>query len=340
MPVELDKIYWFFEGDPGLTDVCDPFSNLLHEDQLPRLVRDYGTWCVDMRLCELREGKMAGSSRAKTGARDNVFLSRLQDSPNYLKNLRTQATQAKKDFGRLTAEAKRELFLSVNMWREGKLSFAELQRDTANFFEGFYERVWLAGRKASGLDLYVPEGKPTKREQEWLRSAIREELTYWQSFLKEVKKGVAPFDDQLSPDQADLSPPARKWTVEERIGMYLKGLEGVFENGRVSGMPSNLLFFWFGPKKGDPGICAGCQYIVERQPYTKANLPAVPLSGATPCLARCRHKLVVRRAKLEEVAQRNKVLPKRETMVRQLRSIMKGGPRYKVKGKLVNPWKI
>lgn len=88
--------------------------------------------------------------------------------------------------------------------------------------------------------------------------------------------------------------------------------------------------------------CLGCEYIVERQPYTKSTLPAVPNSGATNCslAGRCRHKLVVRRAKLEEVAQRNKVLPKRETMVKQLRSIMRGGPRYKVKGKLVNPWKI
>lgn len=338
--IELDNLYWIFEDDPGITDINDPFSNLLHEERLPRLIRDYTTWCIDMRLCELREGKMAGSSRARTGARDSIFLSRLQSSPNYLKNLRTQASQAKKEFERLAKEAKRELNLSVKMYREGELSFAELQRDTANFFEGFYERVWMAGRKSSGLDLYMPESKPTMKEKEWLRSAIREELTYWQSFMKEMKKGDAPFDDTLSPDQKGLSPPRRKWTVEERIGMYLKGLAGVFENGRVSGMPSNLLFYWYGPKPKSPGICAGCTYIVERQPFTKSTLPAVPLSSATPCLSRCRHKLVVRKAKLEEVAKRDKVLPKKESMVRQLRSIMKGGPRFKTKGKLVNPWKI
>jgi len=336
--VELDGTYWFHKDDAGISSVEEPFSNLLHDTNLPRLLRDFDTWLVDMRLCTLREGKAIGSSQARTGTRDSVFLSRLKSSPNYQRNLRTQKTQGMKQYERLAKEAKTELRRMLRQFHDGSKSFAELQRDSADFFEHFYARIWEAGRKASGLDLYVPEANPTRKEKEWLRSATREELQFWQSFLKEVKAGDVPFKDDLATDQATVRPPQRRYTVEERLAMYLEGLQAVFENGRVSGMPNNLLFYWFGPKPGEKGICRGCAYIVERQPFTKDTLPAVPRSGATPCLTNCRHKLVVRQATLKEVERRRAKLPKRESMVRALANLKESKPRHRVKGKLVNPW--
>lgn len=337
--IELDDLYWFPEKDPGITDISDPFSNLLDEVKLPRLLRDYDTWCLDIHICLLRESKAIGSSKARTGTRDSILLSRLQSSPNYKKNLRTQKSQGKREYERLEKEARMELRKMIRRYRDDAISFAELQRDTADFFEHFYGRMFEAGRKASGLDLYMPDAKITKGEQDWLKSSVREELKYWQSFLEEIKKGEVAFRSELDPQQLRLKAPRRKYTVEERLSMYLRGLEAVFENGRVSGMPPNLLFYWFGPKPGEKGICKGCEYIVERQPFTKATLPAVPRSGATPCLSRCRHRVVVREASLTEVANRRKRLPTRETMVKQLRSIQQSKPRHKVKGKLVNPWR-
>jgi len=120
--------------------------------------------------------------------------------------------------------------------------------------------------------------------------------------------------------------------------MYLKGVDVAFENGRVSGLPSNLLFYWYGPKPGERGICKGCEYIVERQPYTKDNLPAVPRAGATPCLTNCRHKLVTRKASQSQVESRNAALPKKDRMVKVLSGMVKSRGRFKVKGQLANPW--
>ena len=334
--IELDNALWFPDHDTGITDIKDMFSGLLSEETLPRLIRDYNTWCIDMRLCALREVKAIGSSSAQTGRRDSMFLSRLKSSPNYKRNLRTQQSQGKTQLASLTKEATRELHMMLKQYHEGSKTFSSLQKDSANFFEHFYKRVWEAGRKASGLTLYMPDVNPTRKEVDWLQSSIREELTYWQSFMKEVKEGEVLFDDEV--DTSDLKPPRRKRTVEERIEMYFIGLDAVFENGRVGGMPNDVLFYWFGPKPGSKGICAGCSYIVERQPFTKSTLPAVPRSGATPCLSNCRHKIVVRKATLQEVDNRQRVLPTRASMVKQLNSFKSGKAKYKVKGKLINPW--
>jgi hypothetical protein len=336
--IELDNVFWIPEKDQGITEVADPFSNLVDEDNLPRLLRDYDTWCLDMRLAVLREGKTIGSSNARTGTRDNLFLSRLRSTPNYKRNLRSEKSKGKKQYERLAKEAKTQLRRMIRQYREGDKSFASLQRDSSDFFEHFYSRVWEAGRKSTGLDLFMPDAKPTRKENEWLRSAVREELKYWQSFLEEIQKDQVLFKDEFPDDELMLKPPRRRFTVEERLNMYVEGLDGVFENGRVSGMPDDKLFYWFGPKLGDKGMCKGCTYIVERQPFTKNTLPAVPRSGATPCLMNCRHKLVVREATPKEVEKRERVLPKRSTMVAQLAKLQTGKPRHKVKGKLVNPW--
>jgi hypothetical protein len=336
--IELDGIYWFARNDKGISSIQETFSNLLDEVALPRLIRDYDTWSLDMHLCLLREGKAFGSSKARTGTRDSILLSRLKSSPNYQRNLETRRSQGKDAFNRLKEEARIELHGLLRRYWDAEISLADVRRDSADFFQHFYTKVWEAGRGASGLDLYMPEALPTRAEAEWLKSAIREELTFWQSFMTEVEKGEAQFADEMDPMDLTLRPPARNYTVEERIDMYLAGLEGIYENGRVSAMPSNLLFYWFGPKPGERGICKGCTYIVERQPFTKDTLPAVPRTGSTPCLMNCRHKLVVRQASAKEVANREAALPSRETMVKQLSSLKEHTPKYKVKGKLVNPW--
>lgn len=338
MVIELDNLYWFPETDKGISDIRDPFSDLLGESLLDRLLWDYQTWCVDMRLIQLRETKAFGTNKADTSTRDSMYLSAIISSPNYKKNLRTQKSQAGKQYEMLASEALREFNLMLKQYRSGKKKFAELRRDSADYFEHFYKRVWLAGRKASGLDLYLPEMGPTKEELKWLNSAIKEELTFWQSFMQEIENERVLFTDELSLDQIILAPPARRYTVEERLQMYLNGLQGVFESGRVSGMPSNLLFYWFGPKVGDAGMCKGCTYVVERHPFTKDNMPIIPRMGGTSCLTFCRHKIVVRQATVIQIDERNRALPTKATMVKQLAALKESKPKYKVKGKLVSPW--
>jgi hypothetical protein len=61
---------------------------------------------------------------------------------------------------------------------------------------------------------------------------------------------------------------------------------------------------------------------MERSPFTKTTVPAVPKDGSTACLTNCRHKLVARIVtNLNEVFTRARLLPTRKTMIDELRRI-------------------
>lgn len=338
--IEVDGVYWFPEKDTGVTNIFDPFSGL-NETMLARLLRDFETWQLDMRIQQLREGKMLGTSQGRSPSRERAFARRLAANPNYQKSLRVEKTKAKKEFDRIMSEARKELKGILRQYEEGKSSFAELKRDSDDWFSYLYERIYRAGRRASGVEAVVPgKAAPTKGEEDWLKSAIKEELKYWRNFIKEIKEGKVVRADELPPEILRLHPPARRYTIEERLNMYLGNMEGVFEAGRVQGLPDDRLYYWIGPKVGDKGICAGCAFIVDHQPYPKAKLPAVPRSGSTPCLNRCRHKLLVRKAEGIEVLQRERALPSKKQLTSVMQSIMNSRGRYRPKGAKEYPWVV
>lgn len=338
---EIDNILWIPDADTGITDISDPFSGL-NEQLLPRLLRDFETWQLDMRILELREGKILGTNKGHSRTRDSIFANRLKTMPNYQKSLKTEQTKGKAEYKRLAAEARRELNLLLDNYENGKISFEELQRDSTDWFKHLFTSIYTAGRRASGVEAVVPEerGDPTKGEDDWLKSAIKEELKYWNKFMQEIKNGEVVRAITLPSDVLALHPPARRYTIEERLSMYLGNMEGVFESGRVQGLPDDRLYYWIGPKVGERGICAGCAFIVDNQPYPKSKLPAVPRAGSTPCLDRCRHKILVRKAKGIEIIRRERALPSKKKLASVLESIQKSRGRYRPKDAKAYPWVV
>lgn len=338
---EIDNTIWIPDDDDGITDINDPFSGL-RENLLPRLLRDFETWQLDMRILELREGKILGSNKGHSRTRDSIFATRLKSMPNYQKSLKVEKTKGNAEFKRLIAEARRELNLLLRNYEGGKSTFAELERDSTDWFKHLFTNIYKAGRRASGVEAVVPEaaGRATSGEEAWVKSAIQEEVKFWKKFMQEIKDGAVVRAITLPSDVLRLHPPARRYTIEERMDMYIGNMEGVFEAGRVQGLPDDRLYYWVGPEVGDRGICAGCAFIVDNQPYPKSRLPAVPRSGATPCLSRCRHKLLVRKAKGNEILQRERILASKKQLTSVLESIQKSKGRYRPKGAKAYPWVV
>jgi len=323
-----DGIFVFVEDDPGLPDghECEPFAGL--DEAIVKPFMDEFEQFQEAALFErlssnepcdhlyqsklilLGEGKTFGTNKAvdTTGVRirDVEVNTNAVLAPNFSKRLKSQSTVARKQFNELTGKAKNYLNDIIGLWVDEQLSFRQLQVDSSVMFRNLYEEIWTLGRKASAVAFSSGDASATPEETRWFRTALREELGYWQNFLLELR------------DHFKGKKIMSRFTPEQRVEMYVKSLEAMYDSARAFALPSNLLFQWIGPKRDDPTICNGCAYIMERTPFTKFNLPAVPRAGSTPCLQNCRHKLVVRKATAAQIARRQAALPSRETMAKRL----------------------
>lgn len=343
----IDGKFVLIEDDPGVPDgasLLDPFAGLPEDVYRPWLLEynadctrilterlalgDYG--CIhehhdaheleiertlsllfpDLSDDLLDEAKAHGTNKAVDSTRVRVrdvetnFNSAFTAAATT--KMKSRATVARKGFNELTGKARNDITEMLALWRDEQLTFRNLQVDSAQLFRHLYEQVWELGRLSSGIHTLTPDAHTTDEERNWFRSALREELGYWQNFLLQLR------------DHHDKDKPLARFTPAERVEMYLKTFEAIYDSARAFSLPSAVLIYWIGPGRNDPTICAGCKFIVERQPFTKFNLPAVPRSGATPCLQNCRHKLVVRKANPAQIAARQVALPNRETMVKAL----------------------
>lgn len=343
----IDGKFVLVEDDPGVpvgASLLDPFAGLPEAVYKPWLLEyhaecekilqermksgDYGCLCEQHAAHELEvfetlsvlfpdlsddpldEGKVHGTNKAVDSTR--VRVRDVETNFNSVfsaaaaKTMKSRATNARKGFNELVDKARNDITEMLGLWRDEQLTFRNLQVDSAQLFRHLYEQVWELGRASSGIHALTPDSYTTDEEKQWFRSALREELGYWQNFLLELR------------DHYDKDKPLPRFTPAERVEMYLKTFEAIYDSARAFALPSAVLIYWIGPGRNDPTICKGCAYIVERQPFTKSNLPAVPRSGATPCLQNCRHKLVVRKATPAQITARQVALPNRETMVKAL----------------------
>lgn len=348
-----DGIFVFVEDDPGVPvgQESEPFAGLDESVFSPFLER-FENWQEAVLLERLaqpgycdheHESKMILLGESKTFGSNNAVDAtgvRIRDvevnantvlSPNFTQRLRNQGTVARKDFNKLTDRASNDIKDIVALWRDEQLTFRQLQVDSGQMFRSLYEQVWELGRKASAVAFASGDPGPTPEEVRWFRTALREEMGYWQNFLLQLR------------DHFEGKNTLRRFTPEQRIEMYVKSLEAMYDSARALALPSVLLFHWIGPKRDDPTICEGCAYIMERTPFTKFNLPAVPRAGSTPCLQNCRHKMVIRKGTPAQIARRQTALPSRETMTRRLDEITGGRkrlrtPKGKAKELALNPF--
>ena len=273
---------WLFvESDPGIPagKIADPFAGL--EESAVEGLRQ-----------QLDEGKAIGTAllKANVGTRDASLRPRsLADATIMRGKIRRAATNIARQLRPIIREdrrgiprgqARQVMRRMVRRWLRGRLTYSEMQVQSSARLREFHERVRDLGRQAAGLTQLGVSREVLREEEEWFRGAVREELVYWHTFLRQIEEGEVPEHE-----------------IWMRVDRYVKALRFMFEAARAQALPDNVLVYWMGPKKDDPTICDGCIAMMEWSPFPKELLPAVPRDGSTPCLTNCRHRLMVRVAK-------------------------------------------
>jgi hypothetical protein len=247
---------------------------------------------------KLEEGKAIGSLLMKGNVEERDRPLRFVPPDQIRDAIRRAGTNSPRSLQRVYVEARRDLGpILQDAQRGGDLEALQVQ--SAVVFRRLYEKLREIGRRASGLQELRADTTLYREEERWFRSAVREEIRYWNTFLAEVQSGTAK-------------------NIPKRFDAYIDALRFMYEAARIATMPDNVLLHWMGPR--DERLCAGCSYMLEMSPFTKDNIPAVPRDGMTNCLTHCRHHIVVRVASdLNEVVRRRQQLPRRDKMVRALK---------------------
>jgi hypothetical protein len=280
----------FVEGDPGVPS--DQINNPLAG--LPADV------CGQLTSL-LTEAKAIGTAQLSANVLSRDVPLRFQPPAMVRSRMREAATNVHRDMKQIVQDTARAIRPMLERVISGE-DVEEVREATAREWARAYERVRDVGRAASAIHRHA-DATVFREEEEWFRSAVREELKYWNTFLDEVARGDVP--------------DAR---ARARFRDYLKALRFMYEGARIQGVPDNVLLYWMGPR--DERRCPGCVFLTERSPFTKDNIPAVPRDGTTRCLTHCRHRIVVRVASsIADVQRRRGALPKREAMLRELREV-------------------
>lgn len=279
---------------------------------------------VDLDLVSLDEGKSISAWRSS--ARKN-YGQKIRTNPSYRRMITKEESLATRQFQAAVREFRKDLQSQVAFYLRGTHKMSTLRRATVEGFRQIYTRAWETGRRASGiLKLQKKVRPPSREEEQWFRSAVREELTFWNNFLDELGR--------------DKEFKTRAFSVPVRVDMYADTVWFMFQVARLSGLPDNVLLHWFPTQKRSGEMCPGCRFMVDHSPFPRDVMPTTPKAGDTPCLMRCVHKVVVRFVPPKQVEKRRLALPSKESMLRSLRGIMSGKvKKYKRKrNKQYNPW--
>jgi len=329
-----DGILWLVTQDSG-TGVEDPFAGL-PEDYVHALEASYSLF---------RESVHIGQSICTCSAHDEDFVSldegkslsgwqtkqkrtglgrQLRTNREYQKMVSQERGRATTRFVNQVATFRRNLLAITRAFLADRLTLNEYRTQSSEAFSGIYYEAWQAGREASGLlTLQKRPRRPSREEESWFRSAVREELTFWNGFIDELAAGPKAFS---------------KFSWEERLDMYVKTVWFMFYSARVSGLPDTVLLHWW-PKRKKGRMCPGCEYMVKHSPYPRDLMPTVPRAGDTPCLMRCVHRVVARFVSPADVRRRRDELPAKESMIRSLRRFMgKKIKKYRGRTRDYNPW--
>jgi len=135
-----------------------------------------------------------------------------------------------------------------------------------------YAQAFQMGLDSSGVSKY--RVGVSDMDREYVDKAVREEMRYFNKVIQRIDAGNL---------QGGLM---------NRLQAYAEALKHMYYAGRVMGTPSGMLIDWISPM--DRSTCGGCKFLFEHSPYTKKTLPTTPRAGDTPCLNRCRCRLVMR----------------------------------------------
>lgn len=200
------------------------------------------------------------------------------------KNARKRfSKKAKVRFEQVSKTLQRMLMKEARSFVAGNMPYSRWISSAKRHLRKAYGEAFRLGYKSSGIGHVVGKAgpsanphEPTKSDLEHLEDAVKTEVKYLARMMKTVRSGTL------------------RGTLENRIAAYADALQHIYYAGRVAGTPKQFLIDWVSPL--DRKTCKGCRFLAEHSPYTRDVLPTVPRSGSTPCLSRCRCRLVMREA--------------------------------------------
>jgi hypothetical protein len=234
------------EDDPGIPpgQSHDPFAGLPGP----------------MRLA-LDEGKAIGTALMKANVGERDLSMRYLPRQHIKDTLQRASANAPAALAQVYTDHRGALLGVVNGFATGRIDRNEARVRSSKLIRESYEKVREIARRASAVDTLAHEGHVYAEEEKWFRSAVREEVGYFHAFLEDVRA-------------------QRARNIPERVEAYVKALRFMYEAARVQAMPDNVLLYWTGPRQAqDEHVCDGCEYLMERSPFTKDNIPAVPRDG-------------------------------------------------------------
>jgi hypothetical protein len=223
-------------------------------------------------LLPMVEGKSLSSMKSTDEVRqamiDLGFRLNQDDWKSGRKIQTTKSSQGFKDlYDRLTGAVKRYSGAlndkSMSTYRV-RLAVGALLRDA-------YSNAYKLGIRGSGPGLERPL---SKEDELFIASAYREEMKYFNAFMKDVRTGDYNGD------------------LQRRLQAYVETLKHIYYAGRVMGTPYGWVIDWISPL--DRATCGGCRFLSSKSPYTRETIPCTPRSGQTVCLNNCRCRLLMR----------------------------------------------
>lgn len=335
-----DGVLWL----PTKEIITENFEDALYGmdgDFVSGLEQAYGNFCKNVKSCVEHHHRCGENVdhyhlfESKSMAK----LSKVSDSPTLFKRMNSFSTRyrrfvrqsynlSSKKFRLTTAKFGKRIKDLYKKYKEDKISLNDFRRQSVRVFEEAYKSAWNFGKESSGVYKLLKRVRKVSREEEsWFRSAVRSELEYWNNFLDELGK--------------NKEWKGKRYRPEERIEMYIKTIQFMYQSSRVANLPNNVLLFWYPKRKRSGGpMCPGCQYMVNNSPFPADIMPTVPRAGDTPCLYRCVHRVVVRVSTVKAVKRRRAQLPSKQEMLKDLHGFMGKRNKYRRKKTVdYDPWR-
>jgi hypothetical protein len=222
---------------------------------------------VSLQLAQnLTEGKSFGGRR--TFANDKaILMSTLVRLIGSLRaNLdRKMISQAVRDYASLKEEFRNSLFGILESYQQGEITAEVMESMWRSEIRETWEKAYGLGIRSVGNPFGIWE-----EDRSWLKGAESDEFGYLGKFVEDIK------NNELT------------MSTEERLGMYVKTLDGVFFHGKVDGSPEFVQIYW---DLKEARHCSDCIKYAGGSPYTQKTLPAVPRDGTSRCLSNCRCEL-------------------------------------------------
>jgi hypothetical protein len=216
--------------------------------------------------CNLTEGKSFGGRRTFADEK-SILMSTLVRLIGSLKaNLdKKMMTKAVSDYKNLKEEFGDSLFGILESYQKGEITADVLESMWRSEIKGGWEKAYEFGVRSVGNPFGVWE-----QDKSWLKGAETEEYGYLGSFVDDIKNNELTMG------------------IEDRLGMYVETLDGVYHHGMVDGSPEFVKIYW---DLKEAKHCDDCIKFAAGSPYTKKTLPAVPRDGTSKCLSYCQCQL-------------------------------------------------